>query len=268
MRTECITDLSNLEGLKAFHDLLRKEFKNTEVEPIEVFEQELSTGNFILGLVYESAELLSGAYGSVFNLDEKSSALAIRFTFTEIKARGTGVSQVADKLLIEKSADISSHKKRSLRCLICEGVEKSEHYWNTIGINDDQGMKRVYGELSSNVLEEIQYIMPPVEWNKDGSPRGNGEKEHLMVLWKESPNEIRTSDLILILKAWWNQWYKRGIEHFDSETSRRKHTEFVDSFLMEKVISPLRNYSKFYLLSREERETWKTAGYSIQDIKL
>lgn len=259
---------SGSDEMGHFHQLLLGEFKPGEVEPIEVFEHELDRGDFILTSVagpIDNPAMISCAYGSVVPLNEKEGILAIRFTLTEVTARGSGVSQVADRLLITEASRLLAEDQLALKCLICEGVECSEQYWNRIGVTQDEGMKRIYGVLPSGELEEIAYSLPPLEWNSDGSPIGEGIPEHLMILWRGSPDAVQTSDLKDVLKAWWDQWYNRPVENFDSTDAHRKHTQFVEQFLADNVVSALDGYTSLRLLSREQREILRTEGQTITE---
>lgn len=257
---------SGSDEMGHFHQLLLGEFKPGEVEPIEVFERELDRGDFILTSVVgpiDNPAMISGAYGSVVPRNEKEGILAIRFTLTEIAARGSGASQVADRLLITEASRLLAEDQLALKCLICEGVKRSEHYWNTIGVTQDEGMKRIYGVLPSGELEEIAYSLPPLEWNSDGSPIGEGIPEHLMILWRGSPDTVQKNDLKDVLKVWWDQWYTRPIEDFESSNAHRQHTQFVEQFLANNVVTPLDRYTSLRLLSREQREELRNEGQII-----
>lgn len=237
-----------------FHEFLGHFFKPEEIEPLEVWQKELANKNpdvrYILTALRDPKnqnKLVSAAYGSVQN-----KILAIRFTLTEVSYRATGISQKADDLLIEEAKIFCEKKGVELRAYICEAVSDSEGYWNRQEIEKGNGMKRLY---SSKTGEEVNYELPPLAWNKDGTPSMNGILEHLQVAVKGFSEKIPVLVLEKILKDWWNEWYIRPREQFESDEAWKLHKKTVWDILENKILAPMYSVSELTLKSKKERES-------------
>jgi RimJ/RimL family protein N-acetyltransferase len=252
---EVITD-PNSPALAEFHNFLVKNFRPEEIEDLPVFINELENENpnvhFILTVLRDPQsehELASAAYGSVQN-----GVLAIRFTLTEAEARGTGISQEADKLLIDKAKEFCVRKGEELKALVCEAVELSEGYWNRQEIEPGNGMRRIYGQETG---KEMHYELPPLAWNSDGTQAQDGITEHLQISIKGYQDKIPVLELENILRNWWQAWYIRPREQFESDDAWGLHKRAVWEILETKILAPIRQVGELTLLSKKEREVTK-----------
>lgn len=260
-------------SLADFHALLIKKFRPGEVEPLEVFQEEMSRNEkpdsnvrFICVVVKEPLNnaVISGAYGSV-----QDGILAIRFTLTEgdeyldtptveqaqqpgfedFRAyRGTGVSQWTDELLVEvaREQQRQMNPEKELVALVCEAVPKSQHYWNKLEIEPGNGMRRLHMPESG---EEMHYELPPLAWNTDGTPSSEGMTEHLQIAVKGRQDSIPVSELGTILKDWWQAWYIRPREDFGNEEAWELHKKTVWDILENKIIAPIRDAGELKLIA-------------------
>ena len=233
-----------------FHQMLQPHFEEGEIEPVEVFHREMrrnrdpeSDARFILTFLRKG---VSGAYGSI-----QEGTLAIRFTLTEVSDRGTGVSQEADRLLIETAEEIGIQKGKPLEALVGECVERSESYWNRMEIEPGNGMKRAY---FPDTKEEIYYRLPPLEWNSDGTPSSDDViTEHLQVAAKGHPQEIPVARLKEIVNPWWDEWYIRPRDNFDSDQAWERHKETVKK-IRDDFFQQFEGYDRLELIAKYERE--------------
>ena len=248
-KAEVVTDPESPK-LKAFHRMLTRIFRPGEVEPLAVFQAELGKPNFIFT---EVERPISGAYGSV-----EGDILAIRFTSTEIMDRGTGVSQEADRKLIEKAREICQQQGQQLRGLVAECVWRSESYWNDLEIEPDNGMRRLYRPTRTGKLQQIFYTIPPLEWNPDGTSATEPIKENLQVAIAGYPKQVPTKELAQILRTWWQGWYIRPQDQFESDQAWQRHQDTVWNTLESRVIQPISKYENLTLLSKAERKALQT----------
>ena len=103
--------------------------------------------------------------------------------------------------------------------------------------------------------KEVHYEIPPLAWNKDGTPAQKGVPEHLQVAVKGYPEKVPVPVLEGILKDWWKEWYIRPREQFESEEAWELHKKTVWGILENKVLAPMRSVSELKLTSKEERES-------------
>ena len=276
------------KSLADFHTLLTKNFKPGEVEPLSVFQEEMSQNKnpdsrvrFICTALKDPLvrgnKLVSGAYGSV-----EDGILAIRLTLTEGKYylldylvskqakqpgfagfrgyRGAGISQEADKLLLEEARrqqKLMNPGKR-LNVMVCEAVSSSEAYWNGIEIESGNGMRRLYRPDNG---KQIYYRLPPLDWNADGTPKSDKVVvENLQVAIANCPKQIPVDRLEQVLKTWWKSWYIRPRELFQDDEAWEKHKHTVNSILEEEILKPIKGLNELNLLSRDEREQKEKVG--------
>ncbi|MFA4873051.1 MAG: hypothetical protein WC659_03895 [Patescibacteria group bacterium] len=260
-------------SLVDFHALLIKKFRPGEVEPLEVFQDEMSRNQNqdsnvrFIGVVARDPlnnEVISGAYGSV-----QDGILAIRFTLTEgdeylgtpateqaekqgyqgfSAYRSTGVSQWVDELLVEVAREQQKlmNPEKDLVALVCEAVPKSQHYWNKLEIEPGNGMRRLYKPESG---EEVHYELPPLAWNKDGTPAQEGITEHLQIAVKGHQDSVLVSELEKILKDWWKAWYIRPRDQFESNEAWELHKRTVWNILENNIIAPIRDAGELKLIA-------------------
>jgi len=242
-------------ALEDFHDFLGKVFDPNEIEPLEVFQREMMNEKpatrYILTALRDpdhEDRLVSAAYGSVQN-----GVLAVRFTLTEAgeakSYRGKGLSQVADQALIKEAEAYSLKEGVQLKALIGECVELSEGYWNTQEIEPGNGMKRMYLPDGS----EMHYELPPLSWNKDGTPASNGIPEHLQLALRGSTETVKVAELENTLRSWWAEWYIRPRDQFDSDEAWQKHQQTVWKVLDEKVLAPLSSTEELKFKTKAQR---------------
>lgn len=250
---EVITS-SDSQTLIDFHKFLVEGgfFTQEEVEPLEVYQRELANKNpdvrFILTALRDPKkpeELVSAAYGSVQN-----GVLAIRFTLTEgsyraVGLRSTGISEEADRLLVDEAKRFCDEKKVKLYAYVCEAVESSEGYINQLG------PKRLY---FPGTMNEIHYELPPLAWNSDGTPAMDGIPEHLQVSVEGYPEQVPVSVLEKIVRDWWKEWYIRPREQFESDQAWELHKQTVWGILENKILAPMRSVSELTLISKKERK--------------
>lgn len=268
-----------------FYKLLQRNFKPDELEPLEVFQRELSHNsdpnpkvNFIC-VVFPTTDdkAVSGSYGSVQN-----NIFAMRFTVTEAEFpgfpyspkqdergytglrgyRGTGISRKTDSLLLEEAKKIAQQQYEKgltndpeIKVLIGECVVRSEAYWNGHEIEKGNGMRRLYHPDSG---QQMYYRLPPLKWNKDGTPVSyEAVEENLQIAMKGFPERIPVVKLAEILRTWWEAWYIRPKEMFDDEAAWERHKSFVMKILEEEILAPIQKYEFLNLVSRDEREQGK-----------
>ncbi|MFZ2706648.1 MAG: hypothetical protein WAY88_00760 [Minisyncoccia bacterium] len=254
---EIITDPES-QTLQDFHEFLGQFFRPEEIEPIEVFQRELANKNPDVQYVFtalrdpHTGKLVSAAYGSV-----QKGVLAIRFTLTEANYRGEGISQEADDLLVKRAEEIAEKQGYPLEAYICEAVELSERYWNRLEIEPGNGMRRIY---APGTKEEIHYELPPLAWNRDGTPAAEGVPEHLQIAVKGQKDKLSVATLDRILTDWWQEWYIRPQEDFKDEEGLQdkdawdRHCNTVWEILNEKILAPLRESPTLDLISKDRRE--------------
>ncbi len=260
-------------SLADFHTLLTKKFRPGEVEPLEVFQDEMSRNSnpdsnvrFICVVARDPLNnaVISGAYGSV-----QDGILAIRFTLTEgdeylgapvaeqaqqpgfedFRAyRSTGVSQWTDELLVEVAQEQQKlmNPGKDLVALVCEAVPKSQHYWNKLEIEPGNGMRRLYKPESG---EEVHYELPPLAWNADGTPAMEGITEHLQIAVKGHQDNVPVSELEEILRDWWQAWYIRPQDQFESNEAWELHQQTVWNILENNIIAPIRDAGELKLIA-------------------
>ena len=271
-----------------FYELLQRNFRPDELEPLEIFQQELSRNddpnskvNFICVVFPDcyredmaEPKAASGSYASVQN-----NILAMRFTVTESEFpglpyspeqnereykglrvfRGTGISREAD-ILMSKQADIVARQQYKkgltndpeIKVLIGECVERSEAYWNKREIEKNNGIRRLYHPDSGN---QMYYRIPPLKWNKDGTPVNyEAVEENLQIAMKGFSEQIPVEKLAEVLQTWWEAWYIRPREMFDDEVAWERHKSFVMKILEEEILGPIKKCEFLNLISRDERE--------------
>ncbi|MBI4994688.1 hypothetical protein HZC21_03525 [Candidatus Peregrinibacteria bacterium] len=272
---EVVTDPESPE-LVDFVASLHRQFKPGEVENLKVFQDELrgngkpdSKAHYICVVLRDplNNEVASGAYGSVDNFG----TLALRFTLTEASYlgeppdpraderdfkgfrgyRGTGVSQVADNLLMDKAVKLSGDK--GLNAIVGEAVSRSEAYWNKFEIEAGNGMRRLYIQKPDGAEEEFKYRLPPLSWNSDGTPASEEIEEHLQVAVRGCKNQISVNTLKEIVRHWWETWYIRGEEQFDNKEAWQKHIDTVWA-IFEDLFRPVADVENLVLRTRNERE--------------
>jgi len=264
---QVITDPRS-QDLIDFHALLVKAFAEGEVEPLSVFQKELGDKSdpcvqFICTCLRDEAErLISGAYGSVQTSAAYDSVqrgngdniLATRFTLTEAYQRGRGISQAADYMLIEQAKAFCRAHGEKLTAMVAECVEDSEGYWNRMMRLDGIPMRRLYAKLADDLLEEIVYRIPPLEWNPDGSAVSDEViPEHLQVALSGCRDAVPVDRLSEVIKSWWRAWYIRPEGDFNSSASHEHHISIVNQVLNDAVLGPLSKHKTLIPLSRNDR---------------
>lgn len=275
---EVITDPES-PSLQEFHNFLSNTFKEGEVEPLDVFKEELSrnenentnsAAHFICVVLRDPLHgaIVSCAYGSVQN-----GTIAIRFTLTEsnlylgkpndnpinqgdnnnfINYRGTGISQEADKLLIEEAQSHTQKQGKDCDTIVAEAVERSESYWNKVEIEPENGLRRLYNPENGT---QIHYRLPPLSWNPDGTPESDDViTENLQVAIKGHPSQIPVEKLKEVLKDWWAAWYIRPKAQFQDEAAWEKHKKIAEDILENEIIDPISQFEYLTLKSKADRE--------------
>ena len=259
---DVITDPDD-QYLIDFHRLLTNNLRPQEVEPLDIFQAELESNQknpkhfFILTVIQDETDpnkpIKDTAYGSVIE-DE---ILAFRFTKNEAEHRGAKASYRAENLLIKEGRNYCQEKGNSLKVIVVEGINGSESYWNGLEIEEGNSMRRLFYRTRKGNLKEMYYQIPPLEWNPDGTPAGDGIAEHLHVAFADYPNSIPTDLLAETLHALWREWYIRPQEQFESDAAWEKHKATVFGILERKILKPLSKYQTLDLLSKEERRAAK-----------
>lgn len=240
------------ETLKDFHKFLGHFFKPEEIEPVEVYQRELANQNpdvrYILTVLRDpkkSDELISAAYGSV-----QSGILAFRFILTDPSYRATGISQEADKLLINEADQFCKQKGMELKAFVGETNDLVESFVNKIEIEPNNARRRLYFGDG----REVHYEIPPLAWSEDGTPIQEGVSEHLQVAVKGYPEKVPVPVLESILKDWWNEWYIRPRDQFASDEAWELHKKTVWDILENKILAPMRGVSELKLTLKKERK--------------
>lgn len=266
-----IDDPENRSMLQEFHAMLMRYFRPGEIEPLEVFEREMqrnknpeSPARFICVTAKDfiTGRIISGAYGSV-----QDEIMAMRFTLTEAQCcgvgqqsghygrgskgfrgyRGTGISQAVDAKFFEAAGCVAAEQDGTIQAGVGECVDLSESYWNRTW-----GIKRLY---KPGTTEEIHYRLPPLCWNRDGTPASEDViTEHLQVAVNQYPQYLPVTVLEGILKKWWEAWYIRPPETFENTESFERHRRTVFGILESEIIGPLRTCGILDCLTRDERE--------------
>ncbi len=153
--------------------------------------------------------------------------------------------------------EIAEKQGYPLEAYICEAVELSERYWNRLEIEPGNGMRRIY---APGTKEEIHYELPPLAWNRDGTPAAEGVPEHLQIAVKGQNDKLSVATLDRILTDWWQEWYIRPQEDFKDEEGLQdkdawdRHCNTVWEILNEKILAPLRESPTLDLISKDRRE--------------
>ena len=268
-----ISDPDSAE-FKAFYQGLVGEL-NGQVEAFEVLVREMQDPSFIFIAVTDGPiskrqppKLLSAAYASLVELDNKETMLAVRFAFTVEEARGSGVSLVTYDRLIIEAQRLANLKAHTLTSTIGEAVDSSERFLNKVELAPGYNRKRMYVELLDGNYEEFRYALPPLEWNRDGTPKTAAINEHLMFAHTESSSEVSVPMFVDSVRSWWNQWYLRPREDFESEQAWALHKDLLNQFFERTIVEPLKNVNKLILLSANEREILRLEGKSVLDFNL
>ena len=268
-----ISDVNSPE-FKIFHEFLTRELHG-QVESLDVLKRELLDPSFIFIAVTSeppseqvAPTFISGAYASVVPLNSNSAILAVRFAFTVEQARGSGVSLVTIDRLIAESRRVAELQSRTIKCMVGEAIESSEHFVNKIELFPGHGRKRLYIDQPGRVYKELAYSLPALEWHADGTPKSAPIDDHLMLAHVESATDISASNLIKCTRAFWNQWYLRPSEDFESDQAWRRHKIELKRHFDSVLVRQLAGVEKLILLSANERETLRQEGYTVIDFKL
>jgi hypothetical protein len=275
---EIITDPES-PSLKEFHAFLEKSFAKGEVEPLDVFKEELSRqdtpespGHFICIVLRDPihGSIVSCTYGSVQN-----GTIAIRFTLTEanlnigspedqpisdnndnsINYRGTGVSQEATRLLMKEANLYTQNKGQDCEAMVGEVVDRAEAYSNRIEIEPGNGRRRLYHPTTG---KQVYYRLPPLAWNPDGTPENDDViTENLQVAMRGHKDQIPVGKLKEVLRDWWAAWYIRPKKQFQDEAAWEKHKKTVEDILENEIIAPISQLE--YLTPRSKAERQQTS---------
>lgn len=236
-----------------FHNFLGHFFKPEEIEPLKVWQRELANTNlntrYILTALRDPKDqnkLVSAAYGSVHN-----GILAFRFILTEVSHRTTGISQEADQLLIDEAKRFCGSKGIELRAYVGETNDNVESFVNKLEIEPGNARRRLYLQEGG---QEAHYEIPPLAWDRNGKPTQDGAKEHLQVAVRGYSEKVPVAVLEEILRDWWNEWYIRPREQFESDQAWGLHKKTVWDILENKILAPLRGVSELTLKTKKERD--------------
>ena len=243
--------------LDNFHKTLVTSLGEDAVEPLETFQTELKKSQdpnskiHFLCVAQADPEdkniIFSGAYGSVQISKTQDGLLAFRFSFAELCP---GSSQNAEKFLIEQAKKYCEQKGKPLNAFVIEATKDSEKYWNSVEIQKGNSMRRLYLPGTS---EEINYCIPPLTWNKDGTPATQAENFHLQIAMLNHKKEIPIEELKNILKDWWQEWYIRPEEDFNNTKAWEQHKKTVNDILENTIFTQFEGHKNLILMSEEER---------------
>lgn len=271
---EVITDPES-PGLAEFVAKLHKQFRSGEVEGLSIFQDELRSNgspdpkaHYICIVLRDplNGEMVSGAYGSI----DRFGTLAIRFTLTEASYlgeppdsradekgfggfrgyRGTGISQEADRLLMEEAREFGD---KEIKAMVGEAIGRSEAYWNKIELEPDNGNRRLYRQQPDGGKNEFKYRLPPLSWNPDGTPASREMEEHLQIAVRGYKDQIPASILKEIIRNWWETWYIRRKEQFNDETAWQKHVDVVWA-VFENLFKDIPDSENLMLRTRDETD--------------
>lgn len=259
---EIVTDPKS-ETLAAFHQMLVREFQAEECEELATFQRELARNSldpdvrFICVAMRDGERVVSGSYGSV-----QDGALAVRFTLTEEPYRGLGISQRASGLLVEAARDFCASRSTLLSAIGGECVDRSEAYWNRLSLWPENGMRRLYLESPDRTsYAEMPYEIPPLAWNRDGTPARDGMIEHLQIALAGQDKEVLPGTLEGVLKRWWEVWYIRPSCDFDGEEAWQRHQEQVWGIFESRIMRAIRSEKGLIPISRDKRVEMIQDGY-------
>ena len=188
------------------------------------------------------------------------------YSLTNEKYRRRGVGAELISLLMREDAEKALKKQQEIKCLVVQGKETSEPFWNHVGL------KRIYYEDAEGNFNETPYIQPPIQWDeKTGQPLDPeteevGDKdikeytipEHLMIRMMDNKNEINPEDLRPILDIiYFDNYTLYRNEGDDLPTDEAiQHTRDAVNKFMDEFFETLKNAqdSKLYLMDAKERE--------------
>jgi hypothetical protein len=258
---ERIFDSESLE-FKQFYEFLEASFEPGELEPIDRYKEELGRKDpdirfFCLAARNRQGDIISTAYGSYIESEE---ILAIRFLATKESWRGKSVSQLMDEKLFN-----AVHGFGDASSMVGEAVDKSESYWNRVGFSEKgNSMRRLYyssDDSHTDFSKEVFYRLPPFEWDKDGTPISDPhQSEHLQAAVKGYKDKIPVSELEKILRAWWQKWYIKSRENFESDQAFERHQNYVTDILENEIIKPLKDTGLDYVIPVSKAERIKVEG--------
>ena len=259
---ETVTDPTS-DTLKAFHQMLSRHFQEEECEELETFQHELARNlrdpdvRFICVAMRDGKRIVSGAYGSA-----QDGILAVRFTVTEEPYRGKGISQRASQLLVDAARDFSAARGLELHTIAGECLDRTEAYVNGLCIEPGNPRRRLYLQSADGrSYSELHYEIPPLAWNRDGTPVRDGAVEHLQLAIAGQATEVSPAMLESILRRWWEVWYIRPLADFESPQAWQRHQQHVWDILENRILKPIRLEKGLVPLSKERRRELLTKGY-------
>lgn len=245
-------------SLKEFYEFLGTIFDPADLEPIESYQQELgrkdSDVHFLCFTAKDAkGKVVSCAYGSLIK-----DIFAGRFIATEVSQRGTGISQKINLSIIEEAKKIGE-----INSIVGEAVEQSESNWNRLEIFEaGNSARRLYyvnpntGEPDSS--QQVFYRLPPFEWNQDGTPVSDPRQtENLQIAVKGCMDKIPVEKLEEILRLWWQTWYVRPKEQFESDEAFKKHENYVMGVLENEIVKPMKDSGQEFIMPMSKKERLK-----------
>ncbi|MCK9186804.1 hypothetical protein M0P48_05230 [Candidatus Gracilibacteria bacterium] len=254
-----VTDPESID-LKKFHEFLGTIFNPAELEPLESFKEELrrqDPDNCFLCLIAKdkNGNVISGAYGSLIK-----DILAVRLLATETKQQGTGVTKKIDESFLEEITKLGE-----LNSVVGEAVDEAEAFFNRISLFESSNSARRLYYTDPNTSEpdfskQIFYRLPPFEWNPDGTPVNDPHYvENLQVAIKGHKDKIPVIKLEEILRLWWQKWYIRPKEQFESNGAFQKHQDYVMGVLENEIIKPIKASRQEFVIPVAKKERLKRA---------
>lgn len=257
---------------------LTKKFSPEEADTLDIIQDAIAnpTEAYSYHVAKEGKKTIAYAQSSYLELRPeaggKPNEVAVfgGYSLTAEQYRQKGIGSELVSRLMREDIEKAKNKGQEIKCLVVEGKESSEPFWNYVGL------KRAYYEDAEGNWQEAPYIQPPIQWDeKTGKPLDPeteeiGDKdikeysipEHLMVRMMDNRNEINAEELRPIIDIiYFDNYtlYRNEGDDLPTDKAINYTREAVNKF-MDEFFAILKNAKdgKIYLMDAKEREQKKT----------
>ena len=261
--------------VREIQKILEKTFSRAEVDPIEVLKLAMG-GETLSGekdnykvyvLKNEKGRIVSLLMGGPMDLLDKDGrdlnevVFLCSYTATEKRVRQKGLARELYISAIIDAQKEAENSGREFKAFAGECTSKSESFWNKVGL------KRAYIKKVKDLLEEVQYVAPPTEWDEETGrpPKNAGDSpEHLMFAIFDSTTERdNREEIAQIANAFYRWGYKGDRSEFSNEAAFQLNNGHVDD-LEKKLKNQLSQGGEtLVLMTRQERLAAIESGVRI-----
>ena len=238
-------------AVKEIHKLLVKEFSKEEADTPETIRGAVESDIQAYHVVEDAkGRIVALSNTEYLRLESSQDAIVfISYIVTDSDHRRLGVGSELYPGFYDFAKEKAKEDQAGIKGVIGEAVGPVESFLNRMG------RKRMYFEDEQGNICEVPYMQAPLDWDeKTGKSRQKATPEHLMIRLLDGRQEMQVSELILMVKAIYEENYLFSEDYFQTEKAYQACEDTVTGHLkdLEQALRKAKN-GRIFLMDKTVR---------------